>query len=94
MFVGYQQILANNQVKTVAQLTVPVSALAAQIQADTQNIRYTCDGTTAPTNNSGMVLLTTQPPLSITIEDLRNIKFIQSSGGAGNLNIHYLGARL
>jgi len=90
MFVGFQQVAATSAVKTVTSLTIPKNAIRAQLQADTQVVRYTLDGTT-PSQTSGMLLLTTSEPKEFLIEDIKNIKFIRGTTSDGNLNIHYYG---
>ena len=40
-----------------------------------------------------MLFLTTEPPKTFLIEDVKQIKFIQGAGGAGALNIHYFAGR-
>ena len=92
MYVGFEQVAAGAAAKTVSDLTIPGNAIGAEIQADTQNVNYTCDGT-APTATAGMAFVTTMEPKFIRIEDLRRIKFIQNAVGVGNLNIHYVAGR-
>ncbi len=87
-YVGFEQVAAG-LIKTVAELTIPANANGAEIQVDTQDVRYTMDGTTEPTASSGMLFLTTEPPKYFDITELRSIKFIQVAAGVGNLNIHY-----
>ena len=87
-YVGFERV-ASGLIKTVAELTIPANANGAEIQADTQDVRYTMDGSTVPTASSGMLFLTTEPPKYFDITELRNIKFIQGAGGVGAINIHY-----
>lgn len=93
-FVSYQQVTVSTAVLTVSDLTVPAAAYGASLQADTQDIRYTMDGTTAPTAGAtgvGMVLLTTSDPQYFRIEDILNIKFIRGAGSDAKLNVHWVG---
>lgn len=92
MYLSFQRVASGASAKTVADLTVPAKATHAELQADTQSIRYTMDGT-APASDSGMSLLTTSDPKTFLIEDVKRIKFIQGAGGAGGLNIHYFAGR-
>lgn len=92
IYVGFERVASSGTAKTVADLTVPANATGVEIQADTQNVRYTMDGTT-PTDSSGMLFLTTSEPKFFGIDALRAIKFIQGAGGAGALNFHYHAGR-
>lgn len=92
MYLSYQQVVVDTFHKTVDDLTVPAKATHAELQADTQHVRYTMDGT-APASDSGMLLLTTEGPKLFLIEDVRRIKFISAAVANGKLNIHYLGGR-
>lgn len=93
MYLSYQQVVTNDTVKTVANLTVPARATAAELQADTQPTRYTMDGATDPTQTSGMVIAVADTPKLFLIEDILRIRFIRGAAGNGNLNIHYLAGR-
>jgi len=93
MFLSYEQVVASNVVKTLADLTVPANATMAVLQADTNDVRYTMDDTTDPTQTSGMVLLTSLPAELFLIEDINRIRFVRGAGTNGNLNIHYFAAR-
>lgn len=88
-YVGFQRVATDDTVKDVSDLTVPAKATWAEIQSDTNHVRYTMDGATNPAQGSGMLLLTTDPPKHFLIEDVRNIRFIQETTGAGAINIHY-----
>ncbi len=88
-YVGFERVASDGTVKDVSDLTIPAGATWAEIQADTQHVSYTMDGATDPAAGSGMLLLTTEPPKLFLIEDVRNIRFIQGSGGAGAINVHY-----
>lgn len=93
MYLLFEREASGAAVKTVSDLAPPGEATHAELQADTQAIRYTMDGVTDPTSSSGMLLLTTSDPKLFLIEDLKRIRFIQGAGGAGGLNVHYLGGR-
>ena len=92
MYLSFQRVASSSSVKTVTDLTVPAKATHAEIQADTQAVRYTMDGTN-PASGSGMLFLTTSDPKQFLIEDVRKLKFIQGAGGAGAVNIHYFAGR-
>jgi hypothetical protein len=92
-YLSYEQVAVSNAVKDVDDLTVPAEATHAELQADTNAIRYTMDGATAPTTSSGMLLLTTSDPKLFLIEDIKNIKVIRNGASDGNLNVHYCAGR-
>ncbi len=92
-YVGYEQEAATDTVKTVSSLTVPANATLVELQADTQDVRYTMDNATDPSQTSGMVLLTTHVPKLFSVEDLRRIRFVRGAGSNGNLNLHYYTGR-
>lgn len=91
-FLSYQRIEADNTVKDVDDLSVPAGATQCQLQSDTNDVRYTMDGTD-PTVSSGMLLLTTELAQEFLIEDLKNIKFIRDGGSNGYLNVQYFAGR-
>lgn len=93
MFLSFQQVASTNAVQNSTALTIPGKATGVELQADTNNIRFTMDNTTDPSSSSGMLLLTTEPPRAFGIDDLRRIRFIQNAVGAGKLNIHYFAGR-
>ena len=84
-----EQVAATASVKDVDDLNIPNNATWAELQADTQDVRYTMDGATNPTQTSGMVLLTTEDPSFFLIEDVKQIKFVRGAGSNGNLNLSY-----
>lgn len=92
IYVGFERVASSAAVKTVSNLTVPANATGVEIQADTNNVRYTMDGTD-PTTTSGMLFLTTSEPKFFGIDALRAIKFIENNVGAGGLNFHYHAGR-
>jgi hypothetical protein len=90
MYISYENLEATTIVQDVTALDVPVDATHAEIQAEVQNVRYTMDNLTNPSNHSGMILLTTEPPRLFDIEDVKRIKFISDDvATSGRLNIHY-----
>lgn len=66
---------------TARTLTPPSNADALLIQAITQNIVFTLDGTTATANN-GFVLYKSSDPLLITIPQNRTISIIEQTASA------------
>ncbi len=92
-FLGYEQITVSDSVLDVSNLTVPANTTFVEIQSETQNVRYILDGDTEPTVSTGMVLLVTEPPKFLEIEDLNDIKFIRDGGSDAALNVHYGAAR-
>lgn len=91
-FLSYERVEADDSVKDVDDLSPPAKATQVQLQSDTNNVRYTMDGTD-PTTSSGMLLLTTELPQTFLIEDLKTIKFIRDGGSSGYLNAHYFAGR-
>lgn len=89
----FQRVASDGTVKTVTALTVPAKATGVEIQADTQDVRYTMDNTTDPSSTAGMVFRIASDPKYFTIDDLRRIRFTQGAGGAGGLNFHYNAGR-
>lgn len=92
-YLSYEQVAVSNAVKDVDDLTLPAEATHAELQADTNAIRYTMDGTTDPTTSTGMLLLTTSDPKLFLLEDVKNIKVIRNGASDGKLNIHYCAGR-
>lgn len=93
MYLSYQQVAATAVVKTRAALSPPANATFAELQADTQPVRYTMDNVTNPTQTSGMVIAVADKPKWFLIEDILRIRFCRGAAGDGNLNIHYGGGR-
>ena len=92
-YVGYEQIAVSDTVLDRSHLTIPSGATHAEIQADTQNVRYTMDNKVTPTQTIGMIFLVTEPPKSFVIDDVRHMHFVRGAGSDGVLNIHYFGGR-
>lgn len=90
-FLKFEQVTADNTVKDIDDLSPPGTCTRVMLQADTQAIRYTADGSTSPTQSSGMILNTGEVPTELLNEDLRNIKFTRGAGSDAKLNIHYYG---
>lgn len=93
MFLKYEQVAATSAVKRAGTLSPPSDATHAELQASTQDVRYTMDNVTNPSQTSGMVLGTAHPPKTFLIEDVRRIRFTRGTASDGNLNIHYFGGR-
>lgn len=93
MFLSYQQVAATDVVQTVASLAVPGNATAAELLADTQDVRYTMDNATDPTETTGMILKVGDPPKRFPIDDVCRIRFVRGAGFGGFLNIHYQSGR-
>lgn len=94
MFIGYQQIAVGGEVKDSTAFTNSFLTAAnggAELQAETDNIRYTMDGTN-PTKQTGMLLIAGTAPISFLIEDIRRIKFVQANTAA-KLNVHFYSGR-
>jgi len=95
MYIGFERIVATAAVKTVAALTIPAGAHGAELQSDTNHVRYTMtNGNPNPTAIDGMLLLTTDGPKQFLIEDIRRIAFTRDGVvNNGSLNIHYFAGR-
>jgi hypothetical protein len=94
MYVGYAQMTSTAGVQTIPEALIPPKATHAELQADTQNIRYTaCKTPVDPTSARGMLFLTTEPPKFMVIDEVRLLRFTSGAGGAGNLNIHFIAGR-
>lgn len=96
MFLAYEQIVAGSAAKDWTDLTIHARATHASLQASEQNVRYTMDGTTVPTEGAtgtGMVLVAGDDPKIFQIEDIKRIRFVRGAGSDGKLNIHYSGGR-
>lgn len=66
---------------SVQELSLPLHARGILMQAITQNIRYTLDGST-PTASSGYQLLASDPPLYIEITKGMRLRFLREASGA------------
>lgn len=93
MFLFYEQVAATDVVQTAAALAIPANATHAELQACTQDVRYTMDNATNPDQAVGMVLDTDNPPKLFLIEDVARIRFHRGAAVDGALNIHYLAGR-
>lgn len=68
-------------VSSAATLTVPEGAKKVLMQALTQNIRYTLDGT-APTTSSGFQMKAGDPPILVLIDANTTVKLIEEAATA------------
>ena len=92
-FLSYEQVVVDGTVKDIDDLTIPATANGAMLQAEQAgDVNYTMDGSTSPSATLGMALVVGNDPEQFLVEDIRNIKFTQSSV-ATLLNIHYFGGR-
>lgn len=92
-YISYEQVEADASVKDATDLTIPNNATHAELQSDTEAVRYTMDDTTNPSLGIGMLLNTADMPKPFLIEDIKRMKFTRGSGTAGNLNVHYFVGR-
>lgn len=76
---------------TSTTLSVPMNANGILIQALTQNVRFTLDGTT-PTASKGFQLKAGDAPLMIILQRQMTLKFVAETAGA-ILEYEYSGAR-
>lgn len=91
--IAYKQLSGLSSAKTLANATgaggaIPTHATEALIQAESQDVRWTDDGTT-PTASTGM-LLTAGDSLYYDRGPLSGLKFIEASASA-LLNVTYYG---
>jgi len=63
-------------------VTVPTGATKALIQALTQNVRFTLDGTTTPTATCGFQLKAGDPPLLLPLGNSTVLKVIEEAATA------------
>jgi hypothetical protein len=71
----------NGSLSSAVTLTAPDGATKILIQAFTQNVRYTLDGT-VPTASKGFKMSTTDAPLLIPLGNDTVIKLIQETASA------------
>jgi len=72
---------ASDNVTTAATLVKPVGANKALLQALTQNVRYTLDGS-APSGSAGFQLKAGDPPRQIAVDGGITLKVITETGTA------------
>lgn len=89
VFLSSEEIIADASVKDVSALTIPPTATSALIQSDTNDVRYTMDGGSTPTQDTGMVLVNGLEPEDFLIQDIRQIRFTRGAASDAVLNIHY-----
>jgi len=93
-YIGYERIIATNVVKDASELTIPAQTTHVEIQAESSNVRYTMDGSTDPTVDSGMLFLSISEPKLFLVEDVKKIRFIRDSMSNAALNFHYFVGRI
>lgn len=90
----YERETATNAVRTAGAFAVPNNATGVALQADTNDVRYTMDDDTDPTQTVGMILLNdSYAPEEFSVEDFRRIRFIRGAGTDGYLNAHFFAGR-
>lgn len=89
-FCLYESITADSSVQQGSALSIPNGAIGAELAASDQDIRYTMDGSTDPSETSGMLLSTSHNPKIFGISDVINIRFTRGGGTDGTLHVHYL----
>ena len=92
MYLRCERVTAVAQEKSVLALNPPDNATHVEIQADTQNVRYTMDGSITSAT-LGMLFVASAVPKLFLIEDLKQIRFRRATGSDGALNFHYLAGR-
>lgn len=71
----------SNAVDSLFTVNIPTGCSEVLVQADTQNIRYTVNGTN-PTASSGFILTAGNAPISIPVTKSTVLKFISETAGA------------
>ena len=92
MYLGFQRVAVSNVVLLGSALTVPAGASGAELQSETNAVRYTMDGT-EPTTASGMLLRTADPPKGFLIEDILRMRYVRDGAVNSVLNVHFFGGR-
>ena len=93
MYLSTQQVTATTAVQTKTAFASVPKATGVMLQAETANIRYTMDNTTAPVASGvGMLLVPVDGPQYFLIEDFNRIQFIRDTGTA-KLNAHFVAGR-
>lgn len=82
-FVSVGSHVSNSSLSSAVPISVPAGATAMYVQAITQNVRVTLDGTTTPTASVGFQIKAGDPPTAIPVISTTVISFIQETGGAG-----------
>jgi hypothetical protein len=102
MYLSFVQITVSTSVVTVPDNVIPSNATHVDVQADTQDIRYTMDDSTDPTANSGMILHSDHaggvtgiggPPITFLVEDIRRGRFIRDGASDAELLLHFFAGR-
>mgnify|MGYP001070056040 CR=1 FL=1 len=82
---GYSAVVGshtqNSDLDEVVSISVPATAGIWFVQCQTQNVRFTLDGT-APTTGKGFLIKAGDPPISISVEPGSTIKVIEVSASA------------
>lgn len=88
---GHQRIAAATLASATAP-TIPSGTTEIWAQADTNNVRYTLDGSTPTATNSGIIVAGAHQPAVFRMATMSAaaIKFIAESGSP-NLNLTYFG---
>jgi len=68
-------------ITAVVELAVPEGATKIMLQAFTQNVRYTLDGTD-PTATLGFQLVASAPPVTLIVESRATVKVIEEAATA------------
>lgn len=71
----------NGTLSSAVTLTIPAGATGVYVQALTQNINFTMEGTT-PTSTVGFTLVANDPVLAIPITTRTVLKFIEVAASA------------
>ena len=82
--------MATAAVKTITAFTIPGWASHVELQATSQEVRYTLDGLIDPTQISGFVLEVRGKPEAFNLDDFIRIKFTRGAASDAQLNVHFI----
>jgi len=93
-FLHSESEAATAAVKTAADFSIPNEATGVELQASDNDVRYTMDDETDPTQTTGMILVVDLDPETFLIEDFLKIRFVRGAASNGTLNCHFFCGRV
>ena len=93
MYLKFESVAVAAAVLDIDDLSPDASATHVELQSTVGSVRYTMDGTTAPTITTGMLLTLNAEPKLFLIQDLKRMKFIREAAVTATLGVHYIGGR-
>lgn len=91
-FLFYDQLLISDSVIDINDLSVPSKTTRVELQAESNPVRLTMDGSTDPTQTSGIVLLAQDEPSEFLVEDFKRARLVRGAAADAVLNVHYYGS--